>query len=85
MTAEEFLIKKRKFIKEDFQICGVWIEIMEQYAKQEKKESYWEGFDFALKLLDEMYTSTHPHPYNIADCIKSKVNRLPNNKIRKTK
>jgi hypothetical protein len=40
------------------------------------REEYWSGFDYALDLLDSMYASTHPHPLNIADCIKAKVNRL---------
>lgn len=43
---------------------------------------YWKGFDYALELLDSMYASTHPHPYNISDCIKAKVNRMPKSKIR---
>ena len=47
---------------------------------------FWEGFDFACALLEDMgYTRTSSHPFNIADCLKSKVNRLLKNKIRKTK
>lgn len=50
-----------------------------------KEESpYWKGFDYALDLLDEMYAKQHPHPYNIADCIKAKVNRLSKSDIRST-
>jgi hypothetical protein len=45
-------------------------------------KDYWGGFDFACKLLDEMYAKDHPHLYNIADCLRAKVNRLPANKIR---
>ena len=45
---------------------------------------YWQGFEFALLLLEDMFVSTHPHPNNIADCIRVKANRLPKNKIRKT-
>ncbi len=52
--------------------------------KGEKPKRYWDGFDFACAMLDEMYAKTHPHEYNIADCLKAKVNRLPNDKIRKT-
>lgn len=48
------------------------------------KEKYWEGFEFALNLLDDMYAKTHPHPFNIADCIRAKANRLPKSKIRKS-
>lgn len=49
-----------------------------------RPEGYWEGFEFALLLLEDMFASTHPHPKNIADCIRAKANRLPKNKIRKT-
>lgn len=48
-----------------------------------KSEDYWEGFDTALELIDDMYASTHPHPLNIADCVKFKMNRIPKSKIRK--
>jgi len=52
--------------------------------KSSHSEDYWNGFDFACDLLDEMYANSHPHKYNIADCLKSKVNRLDNSKIRLT-
>jgi len=46
--------------------------------------SFWQGFDFACQLLEDLgYTKTSTHPYNIADCLKVKMNRLPKNKIRK--
>ena len=48
-------------------------------------EEYWEGFDRACEILDENYAKSHPHKYNIADCVRAKVNRLPKNKIRKNK
>jgi predicted nucleic acid-binding Zn-ribbon protein len=48
----------------------------------QEQNDYWKGFDYALALLDEMYAKEHPHPHNIADCIKAKVNRLDNDKIR---
>lgn len=56
-----------------------------QIAKQkpETAKIVWMGFDLALLFLDNMYASSHPHKYNIADCIKAKVNRLPKSKIRK--
>lgn len=50
-----------------------------------RPKDFWEGFDYACALLDEMYALTHPHKFNIADCIKAKVNRLAKSKIRKNK
>lgn len=45
---------------------------------------YWDGFDFALDLMEEMYgTNNFRHGYNIVDCVKAKANRLPKDKIRK--
>ena len=50
-----------------------------------KSEEYWKGFDDALALLEDLgYCSSSLHEYNIADCVKAKVNRLPSKKIRKT-
>lgn len=46
-------------------------------------KKYWEGFDYAISLLEEMYgKSNFQHPYNIVDCVKAKVNRLPQEQIR---
>jgi len=53
-----------------------------KFINQFKSDEYWKGFDYACKLLDETYAKTHPHEFNIADCLKAKVNRLPKNKIR---
>jgi len=50
---------------------------------QFKSDEYWKGFDYACELLDETYAKTHPHEFNIADCLKAKVNRLSKKKIRK--
>lgn len=47
-----------------------------------RSAEYWSGFDYACSWLDDLYANTHPHKYNIADCLKAKVNRLPKNKIR---
>lgn len=48
-----------------------------------KSNEFWEGFDYALNLLEEMYGKYNfRHGYNISDCVKAKVNRLPKNKIR---
>lgn len=44
---------------------------------------FWKGFDYACSMLDEMYAKSHPHKFNIADCLKAKVNRLDKNKLRK--
>ena len=50
----------------------------------DKNESFWVGFDFACQLLEDMgYCKTSTHPYNIADCLKGKMGRIPKNKIRK--
>jgi len=49
-----------------------------------RNADYWRGFDFACDLLEDMgYTKSSSHPYNIADCLKGKMNRLPKSKIRK--
>jgi hypothetical protein len=38
---------------------------------------YWEGFDFCCELIESLgYTKLSTHPFNIADCLKKKVNRL---------
>lgn len=47
-----------------------------------RSTEYWNGFDYACNWVDELFAKSHPHKYNIADCIKAKVNRLPKNKIR---
>ena len=45
---------------------------------------FWEGFNFACDLLEDLgYTKLSTHHYNIADCLKAKMNRLPKSKIRK--
>lgn len=48
-----------------------------------KNKDYRKGFDDALALIDEMFGNSHPHKYNISDCVKAKVNRLKKKKIRK--
>ena len=48
-------------------------------------EEYWNGFDFACDILEDSYALNHPHKYNIADCLKLKVNRLPKEKVRENK
>lgn len=49
-----------------------------------KTPDFWRGFNFACALLDDMgYTKSSSHPYNIADCLKGKMNRLPHSKLRK--
>lgn len=47
-----------------------------------RSAEYWKGFDYACDILDDSYVKSHPHKYNIADCLKAKVNRMPKNKIR---
>lgn len=47
-----------------------------------RSSEYWSGFDYACTWLDELFSKSHPHKYNIADCLKAKVNRLPKSKIR---
>lgn len=45
---------------------------------------FWDGFNFACQLLEDLgYTKLSTHDYNIADCLKSKMNRLPKSKIRR--
>lgn len=47
------------------------------------KEEYWKGFDHACDLLEGMgYTKMSTHEYNIADCLKAKVNRLKKSEVR---
>lgn len=49
-----------------------------------KSEDFWKGFDMACDMLDDLgYSKTSNHEYNIADCLKAKVNRLPKDKVRK--
>src|SRR5690606_13990389 len=36
-------------------------------------------------LLDEMYASSHPHKYNIADCIRAKFGQIKKEDVRLTK
>jgi hypothetical protein len=47
-----------------------------------RSSEYWKGFDYACSWLDELFAKSHPHKFNIADCLKAKVNRLPKSKIR---
>lgn len=47
-----------------------------------RSSEYWNGFDYACSLLDELFAKSHPHKYNIGDCLKAKVNRLHKSKIR---
>lgn len=47
-----------------------------------RSAEFWDGFDYACDLLDETFAKSHPHKYNIADCLKAKVNRLPNKEVR---
>jgi hypothetical protein len=45
---------------------------------------FWDGFNFACDLLEDLgYAKSSTHPYNIADCLKAKMNRLSKNKVRK--
>ena len=47
-----------------------------------RSAEYWKGFDYACDWLDELFAKSHPHKYNIADCLKAKVNRMPKSNIR---
>lgn len=50
----------------------------------EKNKDFWNGFNFACQMLEDMgYCKSSTHPYNIADCLKGKMNRLPKSKLRK--
>jgi len=49
-----------------------------------KSKDFEDGFEMACQMLDDLgYTKTSTHPYNIADCIRAKINKIPKNKIRK--
>jgi hypothetical protein len=49
-----------------------------------RSSDFWEGFNFACDLLEDLgYVKSSTHPYNIADCLKAKMNRLPKSKVRK--
>ena len=49
-----------------------------------RSSEFWDGFNLACDLLEDLgYTKLSTHPYNIADCLKAKMNRLPKSKIRK--
>ena len=49
-----------------------------------RSSDFWDGFNFACALLEDLgYTKASTHPYNIADCLKAKMNKLPKSKIRK--
>lgn len=49
-----------------------------------RSAEFWNGFNLACDLLEDLgYTKTSSHPYNIADCLKAKMNKLPKSKIRK--
>lgn len=76
--------KKIKKVKEPKVYSDQWFaELHEAKQNPETLKAMWMGFDFALLMLDDMFAKSHPHKYNIADCIKGKVNRLPKSKIRK--
>lgn len=48
-----------------------------------RSSDFWDGFNFACDLLEDLgYAKSSTHPYNIADCLKAKMNRLPKNKVR---
>ena len=61
-------------------------QTIEQHNVQGSARSaeFWDGFNFACDLLEDLgYAKSSSHPYNIADCLKAKMNRLPKSKIRK--
>ena len=49
-----------------------------------RSSEFWDGFNFACDLLESLgFAKSSNHPYNISDCLKAKMNKLPKNKIRK--
>lgn len=72
---------KRKSAKTDYSKGGT-----DSLPLPQKNADFWRGFDFACLLLEDLgYTRSSSHPYNIADCLKGKMNRLPKSKLRKNK
>lgn len=79
------IVSTPDYIKGWNEAMGACISIIEsQKSLAIPKEEYWKGFDNACDLLEGMgYTNMSTHEYNIADCLKAKVNRLKKEEVRK--